>query len=324
MKIMRKNSLLLSFFFILLIPFPSRGEIIDRIVAVVNDDSITLSEIKRESLLPAQEIKNRYSPEKQKEKIKEIEIRILNELIKQKLQIQKAKELGITVSEENITSAIEEQKKGYSLTDEQFKESLNKENLLLSEYRQKIREQITIISLINHVVKPKIFFTAKEFTDYYNANIDFFKVSETIHLKEILARIPEGKSTFDTIKLDSEISEIFKGRENDEGLSSLAEKLMRKGISSEFIDMGVFKKEDLSQEFAKTFSMGKGSFTLIKTAGAYHIIEISDKKSESIKPFTEVKDEIEDILYNKKRDKIYQEYLKELEQTAYIEKRNLD
>ncbi|OGL46217.1 MAG: hypothetical protein A2W05_06010 [Candidatus Schekmanbacteria bacterium RBG_16_38_10] len=324
MKTMKKISLLLSSLSILLISFPSRGEIIDRIVAVVNSESITLSEIRRESLPAVQEIKNKYSPEKQKDKIKEIESKILDELIKQKLQIQKAKEQGITVSEENVTAAIEEQKKTYSMNDEQFKESLNKENVTLSEYRQKIRDQITIISLINHVVKPKIFFTAKEFTDYYNTNIDFFRVPETINLKEILVRIPEGKSSFDMISLDFEVSEIFKGKENDEGLASLAEKLKRKGISCEFIDMGVFKKEDLSQEFAKTFSMAKGSFSLIKSEGAYHIIEIADKKSESIKPFTEVKDEIEDILYNKKRDKIYQEYLKELEQSAYIEKRNLD
>ena len=324
MKIMRKTKLFMLSFFILLISFSSNGEIIDRIVAVVNNESLALSEIKRESFLPIEEIKNRYSPEKQKEKIKEIKNKILDELIKQKLQLQKAKELGVTVSEENVTSAIEEQKKAYSLTDEQFEESLKKENLTLYEYRQRIRDQITIIALSNQVVKPKIFFTAKEITDYYNEHLDFFKVSGTIHLRQILVRIPEGKTSFEMQSLDSEISEIFNGRENAEGLSSLSEKLRNKGISSEFIDMGVFNKEDLSQEFAGTFSMKTGSFTLIKTSGAYHIIEIADKKNESIKPFAEVKDEIEEILYSKKKDKIYQDYLKELEQSAYIEKRDID
>jgi len=324
MNLNLKKYFLLFFIFTIIIPLQSEGEIIDRVVAIVNDESITLSEVKREALPLIEEAKNRYPLEEQGEKIKHIEAKILDELIKQKLQLQKAKELGITVSEESITAAIEEQKQAYSLTERQFQESLKKEDITTDEYRQKIREQITLITLMNHVVKPKIFFTSKEFKEYYESNLDFFKVPGTIHLQQILIKIPDSKNQVELMNLELTVDKIFNGRKKGERLKDLAEKLEEKGIPTEQLDMGTFKKEELAPQFANVFSLNTGDFTIVKTKSTYHILEVVEKKDDSVRPFSEVKDQIEEILFNKKRDKIYQEYLKELEEASYIEKKNLD
>ena len=324
MKLNRIKYLIFTSMFLLVQTFQSYGEIVDRIVAIVNDEAITASEVKRESYFLIEEAKNKYPLNEQKEKIKYISGKILDELIKQKLQLQKAKEIGISVSDENVTSAIEEQRKEYSLTEQQFLESLKKENMTLDEYRKKIFEQITILTLINHVVKPKIFFTSKEFKEYYDTNLDFFKVPGTVHLQQILIKLPADATSEDLKNYDSKIYEIFSTKKNDEDLKKIAEKFVKEGLNAEILDMGVFTKEELATEFAKAFSLNTGDFTFVRTKSAYHILYAVNKKNDFIKPFSEVKDQIEDILYNNKKDRIYQDYLKELEEAAYIEKRDLD
>ena len=302
----------------------SRGEIIDRIVAIVNDESITLSELKRETTPIIFEAKSRYPLEEQKDRIKEIKEKVLAEMVKEKLQLQKAKELGITVSEENISSAIEEQKKTYSLSEEQFQESLKKENLTLLQYRQKIREQITIITLMNHVVKPKIFFTSKELKDYYDTNMDYFKTPGTVHLQQILIKTDRDNGKAGLTDVEPKIYKVFNERKSYEGLVELADKFEKEGIVSRLTDMGVYKKDELAPEFAIAFSLNSGDFAIVKGESSYHILKVLEKTKDSIKPFSDAKDQIEEILYNRKRDKIYQDYLKELEENAYIEKKDLD
>src|SRR3990172_5176995 len=120
MKLNRIKYLIFTSMFLLVQTFQSYGEIVDRIVAIVNDEAITASDVKRESYFLIEEAKNKYPLNEQEEKIKYISGKILDELIKQKLQLQKAKEIGISVSDENVTSAIEEQRKEYSLTEKQF------------------------------------------------------------------------------------------------------------------------------------------------------------------------------------------------------------
>ena len=72
------------------------------------------------------------------------------------------------------------------------------------------------------------------------------------------------------------------------------------------------------------FSLNSGDFAIVKGESSYHILKVLEKVKDTIKPFSDAKDQIEEILYNKKRDKIYQDYLKELEENAYIEKKDLD
>ena len=302
----------------------SRGEIIDRIIAVVNDESITLNELKRDAAPLIFEVKSRYPLEEQKQRVKEVKEKVLAELVKEKLQLQKAKELGITVSEESISSAIEEQKKIYSLSEEQFQESLKKDNITFFQYRQKIRDQITIITLMNHVVKPKIFFTSKELKDYYDSNIDYFRIQGTVHLQQILIKPDVEDKKFSLADLESKIYKIFNERKSYEGLADIADRLEKEGIPSRLTDMGFYRKDEMAPEFATAFSLNSGDFAIVKGASSYHILKVLEKVKDTIKPFSDAKDQIEEILYNKKRDKIYQDYLKELEENAYIEKKDID
>jgi len=302
----------------------SRGEIIDRIIAIVNDESITLNELKRDAAPLIFEVKSRYPLEEQKQRVKEVKEKVLAELVKEKLQLQKAKELGITVSEESISSAIEEQKKIYSLSEEQFQESLKKDNITFFQYRQKIRDQITIITLMNHVVKPKIFFTSKELKDYYDSNIDYFRIQGTVHLQQILIKPDVEDKKFSLADLESKIYKIFNERKSYEGLADIADRLEKEGIPSRLTDMGFYRKDEMAPEFATAFSLNSGDFAIVKGASSYHILKVLEKVKDTIKPFSDAKDQIEEILYNKKRDKIYQDYLKELEENAYIEKKDID
>ena len=133
------------------------AEVVDRIVAVVNDDIIILSEL-NQTLKPfAGRLKELgYSPEKERKMLFKVRSDILNQLIDQKLADQEIKRFNITVSEKEIDNAIERIKEASSYTDEELREELTVQGLGMEEYRESIKEQILRAKLINWEIKSKI------------------------------------------------------------------------------------------------------------------------------------------------------------------------
>jgi len=133
------------------------AEVVDRIVAIVNNDVISLIEL-NEALKPYMEkvMAANYGPEKEKQMIFKIREEVLNQLIDQKLTDQEIARYKLNVNEKEIDQSIERIKQVNSITDEQFRAALAREGLSMETYRQKMREQLLRANLLNREVKSKI------------------------------------------------------------------------------------------------------------------------------------------------------------------------
>ena len=118
------------------------SQVVDRIVAVVNDDIIVLQELK-ELLAPyeAQMHVSGYSPEKQRNMIFEVRQTLLNQLIDQKLIEQIAGKSELSVEERDIDSSVERIKEENRLTDEDFRAALQAQGMTMESFRKKMRSQ---------------------------------------------------------------------------------------------------------------------------------------------------------------------------------------
>ena len=112
-------------------------EIIDRIVAVVNSDIITLYDLNR-ALKPYDEnIKALgYGTEKERETLFQVRKDLLDQLIDSKLAEQEIERAQITVSESDIDGTIERIKEARSITDEQIREGLARQGMTMAELRK--------------------------------------------------------------------------------------------------------------------------------------------------------------------------------------------
>ena len=175
----------MSFMFIFLltalaIPFNNKVEgadVVDRIVAVVNDDIVTLYELNRAIKPYADKIGAlEYSMEKKKEMLFRVREDVLKQLVDEKIRDQEIRRTNRRVSEEDIDLAIEQTKKANYFTDEDLRDALAKDGFTLEEYREKLKEQILRGKLINLEVKSKIVITKEEIKSYYENHIDKYRL----------------------------------------------------------------------------------------------------------------------------------------------------
>ena len=125
-------------------------ELVDRVVAVVNDEIILLSELNTVLEPYLAKIDNYdYPSEKQEQIIYKVREDVLDQLINEKLTDQQVKKTDIEVSEQEIDAAIERLKQANRLTDETFREVIRRQEMSMEEYREHMRDQILRARLLN-------------------------------------------------------------------------------------------------------------------------------------------------------------------------------
>ena len=151
--------------------FADRTEVIDRIVAVVNDDVVTLSDL-NEALSPY-ESKIRqmnYSLEKEMQVRFKLREDTISQLVEKKLTDQLVVRKDIHIGEEEVDRAIERVKSLNRFTDESLRAQLMKQGVDYETYRSEIRSQLQRNRLVSYEVKSKIVITDEDIQAYYDAN----------------------------------------------------------------------------------------------------------------------------------------------------------
>ena len=178
--------------------------VVDRIVAIVNDDIVTLSEV-NEVLDPyAEKIRAYgYAPEKEKEMLYRAREEIVNQLIEKKLADQEILKAGIVVGEAEVDKAVERIKKRSYWTDEDLRENLARDGLTLENYRLRMKKQIQRARLLDYKVKSKIIVTNEDIAAYYRKHPEEYSGIVKYHLRNIILPFPSYAS-------DQEKQAVFK------------------------------------------------------------------------------------------------------------------
>jgi peptidyl-prolyl cis-trans isomerase SurA len=163
-------------------------EMVDRIVATVNDEIITYSML-NEAFTPYEKnLREKGLPlDKELELRYKIRNRLIQQLIDQEITNQAVKKAQISISEEEVSGYIERIKQMSSFTDENLREMLAKEGVSLEQYRKEIRNVLLRNKLIQYEVKSKIVVTQKEIDDYYEKNKDDYKGKTEKEVSEAIA-----------------------------------------------------------------------------------------------------------------------------------------
>ncbi len=293
--------------------------LLDRVVATVNDEVITWSELRR--AIELEGIGSRrfgMTGEENEKKIEEIEKLFLNELIDIKLQLQEARELRLNVSDSETGEAINEIKKKYNLTDEALINSLKAEGFTLKEYRTRFAEQILLSKVVNFEVKPKIFISDKEIKEYYEVNKKKYSKGEKVGIRQIFFSAPADDSLKTAIEAKAE--DMIKRIKNGEDFAKLAQEFSEDeskkfGGDLGYISRGAVLKE--LEDVAFALKTGEVSEPFWSPAGL-HIIKLEDRTGGS--SLEDVREDVKNVLFEKAFKIKYDEWIKKLREKAYIEK----
>ena len=289
--------------------------IIDRIVAVVNDEIITLYDL-NETLKPYEENIQAlgYSPEKVRETLFKLRADLLNKLVDQKLADQQIKKNNLTISSQEIDITIERIKESRSYTDEDLRAGLAEQGLTIEEYRENIKKQLLRGKLVNREVKSKIVITSAEIEKYYNEHIEKYAGETKYHLWNIFIRF--SQMTDESLmqiafgKMETVLSQLKQGQ----SFESLAAEAPDSPHSPQGTDLGLYRLDELSSQLRDVVKdMKAGEYSpIIEIDSGYQIIYVQKILVADSKTLSEVETEIEDVLFNEAIDNRYNTWLSEL------------
>ncbi len=316
-----KKCFYLWIFFLLCYGMPSASEaVVDRVVAVVNQEIITLSEIEK----LVNPIKEEIVAEDRLERwgrLQALYQSALEKLIEEKLIDQEVKKNGIKVPSKEIEATLEEVKRRNAITQEELEKALSNEGLTLETYKKQIEKGLQRRKLINWSVKIETKVGEKVLRDFYEKNKDRYRPNESYRPSHILFYVPKGASPEEVQEAKKKCQEVLEKIKKGERFEEMALLYSEDASNKDGGDLGYFKKGELLPAFereALKLKIGEVS-GIVRTDFGFHIIKLLDRKGIDPLPFEEVKERVQADYYDSEMEKAFKQYLSTLKEKAVIE-----
>lgn len=295
--------------------------IIDKIVAIVNGEIITLAELERyySKLRDGSEASGNLG--EKRAKIFESRKKVLDRLIEEKLVDQQCKKSSIKVSARDLDMAIENVKKVNAITDEQLRNALLAEGLSFEDYRQQLREQIRRAKLVSRAVRNKVIVDEDRLKRFYREHVEQFKEPNQIRASHILIVIPQDADDLLVEALRHKGETILGRLRLDEDFQELARLYSDDASAKNGGDLGFFKRGELLPEFERaTFNLKPGQVSgLVRTKLGFHIIKVTERKEGSVIPYGEVTEKVRNRYIKEESKRLYEAWLKKVKAESFIE-----
>lgn len=321
---------LLIIFTAFVLPLQISAEVVDKVVAVVNDDIITQSELDEETSELYQQLLSKNPEQSLLVAMDEAQDKALNSMIDRRLVQQRAKLLRVTVTKEEIDLAFEKTRQKLSINMAKFIDKLKQSGLTEESYRRKLEASILQSKLLSVDVRSKIVITEEMIVDHYDSNytskidkgsyyilqMGFSWDNDLSDSQKISASKKKALNTAERIK---------KLAVNGQDFKSLAKKFSDLPSAADGGDLGVFTLDEMAPNMSTAIStLNPGEISDIIVMGStYQFFKvISGDENEVVvsDTYEAVKDEIREELYEEKLEDAYLEWVKKLKENAYIQK----
>jgi peptidyl-prolyl cis-trans isomerase SurA len=292
--------------------------ILDRVVAVVNQEVITWSELYKTMEADASPAVKELQKDEQRSIYKKNEAAFLETLINVKLQLQEARNAGIKVSDGELQEAIEGIKKKYSMSDSAFRDSLKAEGISYEEYRKRLRDQIIISKLVNMQIRSKIVITDEDINKFAAENKRVLENTESYKISQILLK---KQKDVESSKIEEKAGDLLRKLEQGESFADVARQYSEDPSSNAGGDLGFLKKSELNSDFLDVISkMKPGDISKpFWTASGLHIIKLESRTERKDKDA--IREEARGMLTNKIFTGKYDAWIKSLREKSFIDVR---
>ena len=192
---------------------------VDRIVAVVNDEVITAHELHSRLDVVVTQLKKKGT---QLPPQAELERQMLDRLIMEKVQLQLARENGMRIDDAQLEQTLQRIAANNKMSLAQFRDVLQKDGVPFAEFREQIRDEMTIARLREREVNDKIVITDGEVDNYLATEKDGKGQSDEYEVAHILFRAPESASPEQIQKLKAKADQVYARLTKGEDFAELA------------------------------------------------------------------------------------------------------
>ena len=311
---------------------PLRAEILEQVLVKVNGDIVTKGDFERlqvEFLRQRPDLQNvtSDSPELQKA-VAESTPQLILSAVDELLLVQRGRELGYTMTDEQFKSVLENIKKDNHIDDEaKFQDALKQEGMTLADLRRQLEKNMLETRVQQNEVLAKISVTEDEAHAYYDAHKQEFTTPSSIMLREILIAVPVSDRGVNVAQDDAakakadDIRHRLLGGEPFARLSGEVSDASSKANGGLIGPINIDELAPALQKIVENIKVGEVS-EVIRTQRGYQILSLESRTETQVKTFDEARAEIGDKIAEQKRRGETQKYLEKLRSQATITWRN--
>ena len=299
---------------------PSRAEVVDRIIAYVNDDIITLSELnERTNAFVTARRQNPFLREEE-QSLEKIRRDMLDILINERLAAQEIARLKISVSDEEVDESIGRIMQENRLSQEALEAELRKDGKTIADLREQIRTNMEQQKLVNREVRSKTVITDEMIQAYYEDHIEEFETKQRWRIQDIYLPFTPTDTPEERNYLRKVAKQILERLRAGGDFGSLAKRYSQGPGAEAGGDLGFFNKGELEPVLEAAIEVLKPGDVSpdIETTRGIHIIKLLEFDKAPARPLDEVEETIRDLLYRREVDFRYREWLSGLRERSYV------
>jgi parvulin-like peptidyl-prolyl isomerase len=308
------------------------ADILEQILVKVNGEIFTKTDLEARQVaaLRQKNIQGDPTDELLKKELGQVTPQIMVDAVAEMLLMQRAKELGYRLSDEQFKLAIDNIKKEYKLdTEEKFQAALKQENMSVSDLRRQFERQMLVQRVEQVEIFGKIAISEDEARKYYQEHIGEFTTPATVTMREVLVAVPnEGKGL--SVAQDEAVrtkAEQLRARAlAGDNFMKLAEDSSDAPSRANAGLIGPLNMSELSADLRKLIEPAKaGDLTpLVRTTRGYQFFKVETMTPAETMPFEQAREQINDRVFTGKRKDEFDKYLAKLKAQAIIEFKNPD
>jgi len=316
-----KTWLLVALAGALLFPPALSAEIVDRIVAVVNGEAITLSEWDAAFESVKERIDKGYQGQNKEQIMAEARQATLERLINSKLMELESRKAGLTVKDEEINAAIRDMVAQKKVSLEELNRSLAQQGVTLAQYKEGMKETMTRQRLIRREIGSKITITDEEIGSYYEAHRQEYEGTEAVRVRLIFLPLPKGADDAARQRVRDEVGSLLDRIRNGEPFEAMAYRFTKGPAAEQGGDIGFVERGSLAPEVDReVFRLKPGEVSgVIEAAGGLYLLKVVDQRGAGLKPLAAVRDEIRSRIEEEKMNRKFEEWITDLRKGALIE-----
>jgi peptidyl-prolyl cis-trans isomerase SurA len=315
----------------------ARSEILEQVLVKVNGEIFTKTDLEARQV---QEIRQRGKQidlstpkgnEELRKAIQEVTPAILVNVVDEMLIVQRGKELGYKVGDEQYKQILDNLKNQNKIeSDEQLVAALKQENMTMADLRRNLERTVIAQRVQQAEVFGRVGVTDEEAHKYYDAHTSEFTTPSSIMLREILVNVQStdargvNVAADETAKVKAE--DLRKRIVDGEPFEKVAADASDSASKANGGLIGPLNVNDLSPDFRKIIdSLKPGDMTqVIRTQRGYQILRLESITPTKVLEFDKAREQISDRVFTDKRREEFQKYMVKLRSQAIIDWRNVD
>ena len=308
-----------------------RAQIIEQVLLKVNGEILTKTDLETRQVSALRSL-GQYDPAKKpsdaelQKMLSEVTPQLMVSIVDEMLLVQRGKELGYTLTDEQFKNIVDNIKKENKIeTDEAFQSALKQENMTLADLRKTMERQTMISLVTRNEVAGKIAISEEETKRYYDAHIKEFTTPPTVTLRELAVAAPAGNDAAEAearAKAESIRARAVAGEDFQKLVGELSDAPSKANGGL----IGPLSLDDLAPQVRELIeSIKVGEMTaVLRTATGYQILKLESSTPRQIAPFEQAKDQVSDRVYQEKTGGESRKYLEKLRAQSIIEWKSPD